>query len=240
MKIKNDDMKKAIIIKVLIGLVCVVFSFNARSQGINFGATRSGLHPGDTVMVPLRLTGTGVQQILIAFNYNQTVLFPQATLFSQVYAPSGGFAYTINPSFSAGVYYMLFSTNNGNAIPTMTNKLIGYFCFVYTGGTSGTTTLHLRQVSVDADPVCHFWDIYGGTIVIANYSTDFTISGTTGISPITLSSLATGGPFDWDDPTAWVPSSGPTGVLSPAPCFNVIVTGDEVDINGTTPNSSFG
>jgi hypothetical protein len=226
-------MKKAIIINVLLGVSYVLLSFNIQAQGINFGATRSGFHPGDTLMIPLRLSGSGITGGQITFNYDQSVLAPQAVLFDQRYSVNG-LSFSESPFYATGIYNTIFYTN-GTAIPAMTNKLVGYFCFIYTGGASGTTTLHLRH-SPDAEPVCHFTGA-SGEITINSYSSDFTISGTTGTSAITLSSLSTGGPFDWDDPNAWIASTTPpsSGVLSPEACFNVFVTGDEVDINGTTP-----
>jgi len=238
-KKNNDNMKKAIIfLNGFLVLAFILVTLNMQAQGISLGATRTGLNPGDTLMVPLRITGTGIYSGDIDFNYDQSVLAPQASVFSQVYFPTPmGLSWTANPYYPTNIYYFNFTSNSsgGTPLPAMTNRLIGYFCFIYTGGTSGTTTIHLRRSPGDATPDCGFYDNQGHSITIANYSTDFSISGSTGISSITLSSVSSGGPFDWDDPTAWVPSSGPAGVLSPAACFNCIVTGDEVDINGSTP-----
>ena len=166
-------MKKAIILTVLLGLSCVLISFNAQAQGINLYPTRSGFHPGDTIMIPLRLTGSGIISGQIAFNYDQSVLAPQAVMFDQVYSVNG-LSFSESPFYSTGIYNTIFYTN-GTAIPAMTNKLVGYYCFIYTGGTTGTTTLHLRH-SPDADPVCHFSGA-SGEITIVSYSSDFTISG---------------------------------------------------------------
>jgi hypothetical protein len=231
-------MKKAIIfLNGLLVAALILACFDAQAQGIKLGGTRTGLNPGDTLRVPLYLTGTGIFNGSVYFNYDQSVLAPQASLFKQFFFPTYGLSGIPNPDYATGIYSYDFQSNDiQHSLPPMTDQLIGYFCFIYIGGTSGTTTIHLRR-SPDPNPVCGFWNLTGARITILNYSADFSISGSTGISAITLSSLSTGGPFDWDDPNAWIASSGSpnTGILSPATCFNVFVTGDEVDINGTTP-----
>ena len=234
-------MKKAILfLNGWLVLALILAGYNAQSQAINFGGTRTGLHPGDTLMVPLRLTGTAVAAANICFDYDPNVLAPQAFMYKQVYPVSSPtLTYTINPYYPTNIYY--FNFTSPSALPVMTNRLLGYFCFIYTGGTSGTTTIHLRR-SPDVNPICGLWTIVGNQIPIptANYSSDFSISGTTGISSTVLYSLSTGGPLDWDYPGSWAtsPSGDAQDILSPAKCFNVVVQGDEVQVNGTMPGTA--
>ncbi|MDP1622512.1 MAG: T9SS type A sorting domain-containing protein [Bacteroidales bacterium] len=230
-------MKKAkLILSGLLLLAMIFAGIDVQSQGINLGVTRTGLNPGDTIMVPLRLTGTGVASAAVFFNYDQSVLSPQANVYSQAYFPSGvgGIFSDYNPYYGTNIYYYAFFTGNGSAIPPMTNRLFGYFCFIYTGGTSGTTTIHLRK-SPDPFPVCGFWNVVGTEITIATYSSDISISGSTGISSTVLYSLPSAGTIDWDYPDSWstTPAGPPGDVLTPAACFNVVIQGDEVQVNGT-------
>ena len=233
-------MKKAILFfNKLLVVALMLASFHTQAQGIFLGGgTRTGLQPGDTIRVPLYITGNSVYSGNVLFDYDQTVLTAQASIFSQVYNPSPmGLSWTANPVYAANIYYFNFTSNTSAELPNMTNRLIGYFCFIYTGGTSGTTTVHLRR-SPNPIPLCAFFNNLGGSIAIVSYTPDFSIGGATGVSGITLTSVSSPGPFDWDDPNSWVPSSGPTGVLSPAKCFNVFVSGDEVQVNGSIPGTA--
>ncbi len=228
---------------ILIGffaLAMILAGFEVHSQGIKLGGTRNGLNPGDTVKIPLRISGTGIHTVEIFFNYDENVLAPQASIFSQVYFPVQTLGWIANPDYPPtgnGIYSFTFFSNTVNALPVMTDRLIGYFCFIYIGGPSGTTTIHLRKSPPDANPVCNFYNNLGVKITITSYSADFSINGSTGISATTLYSIATGGPLDWDDPASWAtsPSGSAGAVLTPAKCFNTVIQGDEIQINGTLP-----
>lgn len=211
----------------------ILFGVNAQSQGIKLGGTRTGLTPGDTLMVPLRITGNSIHTVEIDFDYDQNVLTPQANVFSQVYFPSVGISWQANPYYSPTIYNFVFNSTNANVpFPNMNDRLIGYFCFIYTGGTTGTTNIHLRKPPTI--PYCGFWNYLANVIPINTYSNDFTISGSTGISTTVLYSLPVGGPLEWDSPDSWAtsPSGSPGTSLTPAKCFNVVIQGEEVQING--------
>ena len=226
-------MKKILIFNSLFFLLLILGSFVTQAQGIKLGGTRTGLHPGDTVMIPLRVTGNSVHTVEIDFNYDQSVLAPQANIFSQVYFPPIGLSWQPSPYYSSSIYNFVFNSGSTSVpLPNMTDRLIGYFCFIYTGGPSGLTTIHLRQSP--SLPYCRFWNAIGTLIPVSTFSSDFSIGGTTGLSSTVLYSIPTGGPLDWDSPDSWstTPSGSAGTTLTPAKCFDVVIQGDEIQING--------
>ncbi|MCX6267696.1 MAG: T9SS type A sorting domain-containing protein [Bacteroidetes bacterium] len=233
-------MKKSkFILNGLLFLAMVLAGFDAMSTGtVTLGGTPAGKNLGDTVMLPLRITTVNqVHNIVIAFDYNQDILAPQASLFifNSTWTPAQGKAIEIvNPTYFGGstFYLSILTPDDNTSWASMTNQLVGYFCFIYTGGAPGFSNVHLRRST--SSPVCGFFTFTGNSIAITTYSPDFLVSGTTGLPPKTLYSRPSDGPIDWDAPASWSDTydGDPGMVLTPAKCFNVVIQGDEVSVQG--------
>ncbi|MCX6304745.1 MAG: T9SS type A sorting domain-containing protein [Bacteroidetes bacterium] len=196
-------------------------------SSITLGTDLTGLNVGDIVHIPVILnTATGpnkpIASAIIYIDYNTNVLSPLGP--DGITLEYGGSTY--NPFFGGvgnnRLVILWESPTLGNV--NLVNKEIATLDFIYIGGT--TTAMHLRH-SPDAGNLCSFADI-NGVVTISSF-TDKTISGAAS-GTYDLHSVATGGPFDWNDQFAW------TEGKTPSVASNIFITGEEMQLFMNTPN----
>ena len=232
MKIKLLNFAKGLLVLVL-GLFSLITlgqqpqSPNAVSS-ISIAPNVSGLIVGDIINVPIILnTATGPNKPIVSatiyIDYNQNVLIP---LGPDGYSVQYG-GVTYNPYFGGlgnnRLIVLWESPTLGNV--NLVNRQIATLDFIYLGGTS--TSMHLRH-SPDVGNLCNFNDV-GGTLPPITTFTDNIISGAA-TGTYDLHSVATGGPFDWNDQFAW--QEGKT----PSVASNVFITGEEMQLFMNLPN----
>jgi hypothetical protein len=230
MKIKLLNLAKGLLVLVL-GLFSLITlgqqtaSPNAVSS-ISIAPNVSGLNVGDIVHVPVTLnTATGPNKPIVSatiyIDYSQSVLIP---LGPDGYSALYG-SVTYNPYYGGignnRLIILWDSPTLGNV--NMVNKVITTLDFIYLGGTS--TNMHLRR-SPDVGNLCAFNDL-AGSVTISSF-TDNTIAGAA-TGTYDIHSVATGGPFDWNDQFAW--QEGKT----PSVAANVYITGEEMQLFMNTP-----
>jgi len=230
MKIKTINNIK-VLLALMMGFCSIITVAQTQSpsavSSISIAPNVSGLNVGDIVHVPIIVTtSTSPAQPIATFavyiDYNQNVLSPLGPYgFTQTF--NGQCDY--NPFKQVNMLYFTWASASGNNV-TFNNVQVATLDFIYLGGSS--TAMHLRH-SPDLSPVCNFYSI-SGQVTISSF-TDNTISGAA-TGTYTLHSLATGGPFDWNDNASYLEGK------TPSKSANVIITGDEVQIFQFSPSYS--
>ena len=127
---------------------------------------------GDTVHVPIHVTGTHIHNLALYVSYDHTNLTQTGTLFTSL-LPSMTVAY--NPAYNSTTLAALF-TVIGTSDISLSNAMVIDLVFTVTG--SGATALHLRK-SPDTSPVCVLSNNAATQFIQVTY-TDNTITPNTG------------------------------------------------------------
>lgn len=132
---------------------------------------------GDTVHIPIHLTGTSIYNMVFYITYNHSILTPYSIPYMSVH-PS--FSVTgFNPIYNSTTLTIFIDSRSFVGI-TFTGQKIADLVFTYAA--SGTTYLHLRKYPDDPSPRSGIWDEIGVGFSPVTY-TDNTVTVTSNITP---------------------------------------------------------
>ncbi len=137
---------------------------------------------GDTVHVPIHVTGADLKNMTFYVTYDHANLTQAGTLYTSVHPSMSA---TYNPAYNATTLSLQLSVG-GSVGLGLTNAKVVDLVFIITG--NGPTQLHLRK-SPDAAPVCGIWNNSGTQFSLVTY-VDNTISPVIGsLVSLSISSI---------------------------------------------------
>jgi hypothetical protein len=248
--------------KVLLVFLLTLVSIMTNAQtSVSLQPNITGKCPGDLVYVPVVITGTDVNNVTLFLNFDKTVLTnpllvaqPLATNFRAGWSISGFSNWNWNPTIEYLDLNFTFGIGDNLA-----NTKICDLVYVYNGGVTGTTTIHLRN-SPEVYPVCDILDPFGTQLTPYTFS-DVTVSGhlpvaaagaITGVTPVcqgqsgvaySVAPIANATSYTWTLPAGATIASG-ANTNSITVNFSTLAASGNITVAGTNacgsgPSSSF-
>ncbi|MDD4554387.1 MAG: cohesin domain-containing protein, partial [Bacteroidales bacterium] len=160
-----SSVKKLLVLLMLISSLGVTAQTSVTIQPDRIGCV------GDTIHIPIHVTGTNVYNMAFYITYDHSVLSQVGPLYYTSVHPS--MVVTYNPTFNATTLGCFLDVNGITGLNLNNDKVID---LVFTVGSVGSTTLHIRK-SPDTNPVSGIWDDLGAPILPVTY-TDNIVTGT--------------------------------------------------------------
>lgn len=200
---------------------------NAQAPVATLEYNATGLVPGSTIQVPLKLTGTEVGNMQFLISYDRDVL--TYVTYSHTF-PGPGIANAVNNYTHAsmpGQVFLKASVASFAGAPgfTYSNQALFTFTFVFNGGSTNFTFSNIASTTSNIGP--EFTYIKANPYGTINLQSTFN-NGSAAGAYATLTSVAGGG--DWNTAATWQENAG-GGTKTPNKAYNVIITGTEVTIN---------
>ena len=176
---------------LLVLFICASNLITLAQSSATLQPDRAGLCVGDTIHVPIHLTGTDIYQTDFYIDYNHSVLSLTTPQFTNLYP---GFSISITDplgTYSNVLYVSIYITSGFNGV-TFTGQKITDLVFTYIGG-PWSTTMHLRKSGDPTPPnLCGIWDSFGTPLTPYSF-TDNTVSGSSPL-PVSVSIAASANP----------------------------------------------
>ncbi len=132
---------------------------------------------GDTMHVPIHLTGSSIFNMVFYITYDHGMLTPYSVPYMSVHPSFSVTAY--NANYNATTLIIMIDSRNFPGVSFTGQKIAD---LVFTCVSPGTTSMHLRK-SPDPSPRCGIWDEVGISFNPVTYS-DNLITVSSGISAV--------------------------------------------------------